>query len=493
MLSKNKKHKHKKMKLEEIEQLISRYENEGLELEPDREKRSEYMSKVSEYSEQFLDDIHNKKAFINDYKNDGAFDNFPFEETPTNPEQLIDFLKQNVDRAGINPASGGHIGYIPGGGIYGAAIGDYLAAVMNRYSGVFFATPGAVRIENQIIDWVGELVGYEKGFGGNLASGGSMANLIAISTARLAKNIKSNEIENSTIYLTKQAHHCVTKALKIVGLHEIQLRYIAMDSKYRMIPELLVEQIEKDKAEGLTPFMLVASAGSTDVGAIDPLNKLADISDKYNLWYHIDGAYGGFFLLCDETKDKLKGINRADSVILDPHKGMFLPYGVGIVLVKDVKHLLEANSYDANYMQDTKDYQQEYSPADLSPELSRHFRGLRMWVPMKLHGIAPFRACLSEKIWLTRYFYEKVQALGFEVGPEPELTVAAFRFVPKSGDANELNKKLLNIIHNDGRVFISSTTLDGEFWMRIAVLSFRTHKYHLDIILELLEEGMGGV
>ncbi|MFA7327238.1 MAG: pyridoxal-dependent decarboxylase [Candidatus Kapaibacterium sp.] len=481
------------MKLEEIEQLISRYENEGLELEPDREKRSEYMSKVSEYSEQFLDDIHNKKAFINDYKNDGAFDNFPFEETPTNPEQLIDFLKQNVDRAGINPASGGHIGYIPGGGIYGAAIGDYLAAVMNRYSGVFFATPGAVRIENQIIDWVGELVGYEKGFGGNLASGGSMANLIAISTARLAKNIKSNEIENSTIYLTKQAHHCVTKALKIVGLHEIQLRYIAMDSKYRMIPELLVEQIEKDKAEGLTPFMLVASAGSTDVGAIDPLNKLADISDKYNLWYHIDGAYGGFFLLCDETKDKLKGINRADSVILDPHKGMFLPYGVGIVLVKDVKHLLEANSYDANYMQDTKDYQQEYSPADLSPELSRHFRGLRMWVPMKLHGIAPFRACLSEKIWLTRYFYEKVQALGFEVGPEPELTVAAFRFVPKSGDANELNKKLLNIIHNDGRVFISSTTLDGEFWMRIAVLSFRTHKYHLDIILELLEEGMGGV
>lgn len=479
------------MNLEDIEHLISRYEKEGLELEPDREKRSEYMSKVSEYSEQFLDEIHSKKAFVNDFTNDGAFDRFPFEETPINTDKVVDFLKQNVDRAGINPASGGHIGYIPGGGIYGAALGDYLAAVMNRYAGVFYATPGAVRIENQIIDWVGDLVGYKKGFGGNLASGGSMANLIAISTARIAKKIKSKDIENSTIYLTKQAHHCVTKALKIVGLHEVQLRYIQMDNKYRMIPDLLEKQIVKDKAEGLNPFMLVASAGSTDVGAIDPLNKLADISDKYNLWYHIDGAYGGFFLLCDETKDKLKGINRADSVILDPHKGMFLPYGVGIVLVKDVNHLLEANSYDANYMQDTKDYQQEYSPADLSPELSRHFRGLRMWVPMKLHGIAPFRACLSEKIWLTRYFYEKVQALGFEVGPEPELTVAAFRIVPKSGDANELNKKLLNIIHNDGRVFISSTTLDGEFWMRIAVLSFRTHKYHLDIILELLEEGMG--
>lgn len=478
------------MNLADIEQLISKYETVGLQLEPDRVKRAEYMSKVSDYTEQFLDEIHSKKGFINDFANDGAFDKFPFAETPTDTNTVIDFLKQNVDRAGINPASGGHIGYIPGGGIYGGAIGDYLAAVMNRFAGVFYASPGAVRIENQIIDWVGELVGYEKGFGGNLASGGSMANLIAISTARIAKGIKSKDIETSTIYLTKQAHHCVTKALKILGLHEIQLRYIPMDSRYRMIPESLSEQIEKDKADGLNPFLLVASAGSTDVGAIDPLDKLADVAEKYNLWYHVDGAYGGFFLLCDETRDKLRGINRADSVILDPHKGMFIPYGVGIVMVKDIKHLLEANSYDANYMQDTKDYQQEYSPADLSPELSRHFRGLRMWVPMKLHGIAPFRACLSEKIWLTRYFYEKVQELGFEVGPEPELTVAAFRFVPKSGDANELNKKLLSIIHNDGRVFISSTTLGGEFWMRIAVLSFRTHKYHLDIILELLREGL---
>ena len=324
------------MNLEEIEKLISEYEVKGKELEPNRETRNMMMESVSEYSEQFLDAVHNKKAFINDFANDGSFDNFPFEETPTSTNKVINFLKDNVDNAGINPASGGHIGYIPGGGIYSAALGDYLAAVMNRYAGVFYASPGAVRIENQIIDWVGELVGYKKRFGGNLASGGSMANLIAISTARIAKKIKSKDIENCTIYLTKQAHHCVTKALKIIGLHEIQLRYIPMDRKYRMIPEKVEEQLAKDKANGITPFMLVASAGTTDVGAIDPLNELADLAEKYGLWYHIDGAYGGFFLLCDETKDKLKGINRADSVILDPHKGMFLPYGVGIVLVKNV-------------------------------------------------------------------------------------------------------------------------------------------------------------
>lgn len=478
------------MNLELIEKKINLFENQSKDLEPNSQQRSIYLDKVINYTEDFLDNIHSQKAFIDDFTNNGAFEKFPIEETSTNTDGIIEFLRNNVDRAGINPASGGHIGYIPGGGIYSAALGDYLAAVMNRYAGVFYASPGAIRIENQLIDWIGDLIGYEKGFGGNLASGGSMANLIAISTARIAKKIKAKDIENSVIYLTQQAHHCITKALKIVGLEEIQLRYIEMDSHYRMKVEVLEELIITDKKKGLNPFMVVASAGSTDVGAIDPLDLIANISEKYNLWFHVDGAYGGFFLLCEETKDKLKGINRADSVILDPHKGMFLPYGIGIVMLKNVHHLLEANSYEANYMQDTKGFQQEYSPADLSPELSRHFRGLRMWLPLKLHGVAPFRACLSEKVWLTQYFYQKVQELGFEVGPEPELTVAAFRFVPKGKNADEFNKLLLKKIHDDGRVFISSTMLGGEFWMRIAVLSFRTHKYHLDIILELLEEGI---
>lgn len=478
------------MNILEIENQINKFEKEGLKLEPQSKERSEYLSKVIDYTEDFLDDVHNKKGFVKDFGDNSAFDRFPFEETPTDASKIIDFLENNVDKAGINPASGGHIGYIPGGGIYSAALGDYMAAVMNRYSGVFYATPGAVRIENQLIDWIGELIGYKKGFGGNLASGGSMANLIAISTARIAMNIKSKNIENCTIYLTTQTHHCVTKSLKIVGLEEVQLRYIKLDENYRMSPKNLEAQIEKDKKMGLKPFLVVASAGSTDVGAIDPIDEIADIAEKHNIWYHVDAAYGGFFLLCDETKSKFKGINRADSVVMDPHKGMFLPYGVGVVMVKDIRHLLEANSYEANYMQDTKDFHQEYSPAELSPELSRHFRGLRMWVPMKLHGIAPFRACLSEKIWLTRYFYEKVQQLGFEVGPIPDLTVAAFRYVPNTGDANEFNKKLLSNIHNDGRVFISSTTLDGLFYMRIAVLSFRTHKYHLDILLEQLRQGV---
>jgi len=476
------------MNIDQIETKLEELKQSSIRLEPNEQEREKHFNTFQNYTNEFLNKVNELPAFVSDYDGKEKFDNYPFSEKGVEAEELVQFLSDNVDRAGINPASGGHIGYIPGGGIYSAAMGDYLAAAMNRYSGVFYASPGAVRIENQVIDWVAGLIGYGEGYGGNLASGGSMANLIAIAAARKAKKIKAKDIEFSVVYITRQVHHCVTKALRILGMDEIVIRMVEMDNEYRMKPNSLAELVDRDSATGLTPFLVVGSVGSTDVGAIDPIEAIADISEKNDLWFHVDGAYGGFFLLSDEVKDKFKGIERADSVILDPHKGLFLPYGVGVVMVKNVNHLLEANSYDANYMQDTREHRQEYSPADLSPELSRHFRGLRIWLPLKLHGIEPFRDCLDEKIWLTRYFYKKVQELGFEVGPEPELTVAAFRYNKSGEDNNAINKKLLERVHKDGRVFISSTTLDGQFWMRIAVLSFRTRKWHLDVILELLAE-----
>jgi glutamate/tyrosine decarboxylase-like PLP-dependent enzyme len=178
---------------------------------------------------------------------------------------------------------------------------------------------------------------------------------------------------------------------------------------------------------------------------------------------------------------------------IDPHKGMFLSYGLGAVLIKNVQAQMESHYYQANYMQDTFEANDELSPADLSPELTKHFRGLRMWLPLQLFGIEPFKACLEEKIWLTRYFYEEVQKLGFEVGSYPELSVAIYRFIPKNSAPNEFNKKLVEYIHKDGRVFISSTTINGDFWIRIAILSFRTRLWTIDLYLEILKEGIASI
>lgn len=466
-------------KLLELEQLAR-------QLEPSPRQRDEVRQHVISYSENFLDNIESLKAYETSAgKGEGLLDS-PISEEGIGIDTAIDLIRTNVDTPGLNPASGGHLAYIPGGGIYYSALGDYLADVFNRYAGVFYASPGAVRMENMLIRWMCDLVGYPAEAGGNLTTSGSLANMIAVVTARDGRNIKSANVPRSVIYLSRQTHHSIDKAIRVAGLGECVIRYIDLDERFRMLPQDLSEKIESDKAAGLNPFLVVASAGTTDVGAIDLLTEIGAVAKESGCWYHIDAAYGGFFILTDEGKEKLQGLELADSLIIDPHKGLFLPYGLGVVLVKNVGDLARSYSFNANYMQDAFTAQDEVSPAEISPELTKHFRGLRLWLPLKLHGVAPFRACLEEKLLLAKYFYAEVRNLGFESDLEPELSVVTFRYLPSSGDADEFNKRLMNKIIEDGRVFVSSTKLNGKFTMRFACLSFRTHLKMVDILLEKL-------
>jgi glutamate/tyrosine decarboxylase-like PLP-dependent enzyme len=203
----------------------------------------------------------------------------------------------------------------------------------------------------------------------------------------------------------------------------------------------------------------------------------------------VDAAYGGFFLLCADGLKVLRGLDKAHSVVLDPHKGMFLPYGSGAVLVRDEEWLAQSQAYHADYMQDARMASGHYSAADLSLELTRPFRGLRFWLPLKLFGLAPFRAALEEKIWLARYFYEQIDKTpGWETGPYPELSVVTYRFVPDQGDADRFNQQLVEAVQADGKVFISSTLIDGKFYLRLAVLHFRTHLVQVEYLLNLLHK-----
>jgi glutamate/tyrosine decarboxylase-like PLP-dependent enzyme len=261
-----------------------------------------------------------------------------------------------------------------------------------------------------------------------------------------------------------------------------------MDDRFRMDVPVLQELILKDKAAGLRPWLIIASAGTTDAGAVDPIDVIADVAKQEDLWLHVDAAYGGFFLLCAEGRLVLKGLDKAHSIVLDPHKGLFLPYGSGAVLVRDEEWLAQSQAYQADYMQDARVASGHYSPADLSLELTRPFRGLRFWLPLKLFGLAPFRAALAEKIWLARYFHEQLEKTpGWETGPYPELSVVTYRYVPEHGDADRFNRQLVAAVQADGKVFISSTMIDGKFFLRLAVLHFRTHLLHVDYLLGLLK------
>lgn len=467
---------------------ILELENRSNILEPNQSERTKLQQKVVAYTESFLEKIHKEKAYNITEDNGAALWDYPITESGKDMQQLLDLIAQHVDRPGLNPASGGHIAYIPGGGIYPAALGDYIADVTNRYAGIFYGGPGAVRMENILIRWLCDLFGLPAEAGGNLTSGGSIANLIGIVTARDFKGLKGEDFKRVVIYTSQQAHHCTTKAIKISGLYEATIRPINLDEKFRMQPDELLRTVEEDQNKGLIPFLVIASAGTTDTGAIDPLDEIATICEQKDLWFHVDAAYGGFFIMTPECQKEFKGIERADSIVVDPHKGLFLPYGSGAILVRDVKKLYDSQHMTASYLQDTFDDMEELSPADLSPELTKPFRGLRLWLPLQLFGVAPFRDCLSEKIWLCRYFYDKIQELGFEVGPYPELSVMIFRYVPEGQDSNAFNLALQEAVRQDGRVFLSSTTIEGVVFIRLAVLSFRTHLSTIDTCLDVLKE-----
>jgi aromatic-L-amino-acid/L-tryptophan decarboxylase len=471
--------------LERIRQL----ERAARPLEPGVARRKELRNAAVKSAEHFLRKIDTLKAFQDtDDKGIGLLSH-PISERGIPISDAIELFEREVVRPGSNPASAGHMAYIPGGGIYQSAIGDFLAAVSNKYAGIFFTSPGAVRMENMLIRWAADLVGYPAGAGGNLASGGSIANLTAIVTARDAHGLKGADFATTVVYLTTQAHHSIRKSLRIAGLGEVQLRAIAIDEHFRMRPDALAESIAADRAQGLRPWMIIAAGGTTDTGAVDPLDALATIAARERCWFHVDAAYGGFFLLTADGRRALAGIERADSVVLDPHKGMFLPYGTGIVLVRDVQKLAAAHWYMGNYMQDATREPSELSPADVSPELTKHFRALRMWLPLILVGTTPFQAALDEKLLLARYFHEEIQTLGFEVGPFPDLTVVTFRWAPAGVSlerANEMNQAIIEGVRRDGRIFLSSTLLDGRFTLRMVVLAFRTHRRAIDLALQIL-------
>jgi len=466
---------------------ILNFEREASALEPGSAERQVIRDRVVAYTERFIDTIEENNAFNYTEDQGAGLYKSPISEEPISIDEALTLFEEHVEKPGLNPASGGHLAYIPGGGIYQAALGDYMAAITNRYAGVFYASPGAVRMTNMLIRWIADLVDYPESAAGNLCSGGSIANLTAIVTARDAKGIKGSDYHRCVIYTTSQTHHSIDKAINIAGMSEAHKTFVDVDENYQMVSSALEKQIAKDKENGLLPWLVVGSAGTTDVGAIDPLEEIGHIAKKNNLWFHIDGAYGGFFTLTSIGKELLNGIQLSDSIVMDPHKGLFLPYGLGVLLVRERKHLQYTHRYSAAYFQDVIEAEDELSPADISPELTKHFRALRLWMPLKLCGTRAFKACLEEKLLLAQYFHNKMAEMaGFEVGQAPKLSVATFRFVPKTGDANAFNKELLQKILEDGRIFLSSTDLDGIFTLRLAILAFRSHLRTIDLALEII-------
>lgn len=455
----------------------------GGALEPDAESRRALAAAAFDHVQDFLEALPDAPA---NRSWDGVFADPlkpEFDEAGRDPAELLAYFRRAVEQPGITTTSPRFMGYVPGGGLFHSALADFLAAATNKYAGFASAAPGAVRLENAVVAWLARVIGFPETAAGTLTSGGSMANLTAIVTAREARDADGG----GAVYLTGFAHHCIDKGLRIAGRAKAPRRLIDTDDRRRMDVDSLAAALERDRAEGVRPWLVVASAGTVDTGAVDPLPAIAALCARHGAWLHVDGAYGGLFLLCDEGRAALAGIERADTVALDPHKTLFLPYGTGAVLARDGQGLLDAFSASADYIRPLGDSEVGPSPGDLSPELTRHFRALRLWLPLQVAGVAAFRAAQSEKIRLARYFHARLAELAdWDAGPSPDLSIVAFRFRPPSGDVDAFNDRLLQRVQQDGRVFLSGTRIAGEAWLRCAILSFRTHLAHIDETIEIL-------
>ncbi|HEY5071004.1 MAG TPA: aminotransferase class V-fold PLP-dependent enzyme [Caulobacteraceae bacterium] len=400
-------------------------------------------------------------------------------------------------RDAVPATSPGFLGYIPGGGLYATALADFLADVLNRYTGIARAAPDLVGLENDVLAWLAAQFGYPLRAAGLFTSGGSLATFAAVLVAREAHFATDADLRLAVGYTSAQAHASIAAAFRLAGLPQANLRAAPVDPEFRMRLDAVREMVRADRARGLRPFVVIATAGSTNTGAIDSLAEAAALCHELRLWLHIDAAYGGAFVLCEEGKRRLAGIELADSITFDPHKGMFLPYGTGCLLLRDGLPRNTAAAGDTSYLQDLRTEGGGPSPAAFGLELTRPFRGLRIWLPLMLHGAAAFREALTEKLDLSAALHRGLQDLvdkgaPIEILAVPQLTVIPFRLRRRPDEPleswNRRNAGFLEAINAKRRSFLSSTMLPsahGEvLTLRACVLSFRTHARHIQDCLE---------
>ncbi|MEP7096746.1 MAG: aminotransferase class V-fold PLP-dependent enzyme [Dokdonella sp.] len=404
-------------------------------------------------------------------------------------EALLDPLFDEwIPRSFTTPGPG-YFAYIPGGGIYTAALADFIADTTNRYTGIWQAAPALVQLEANALDWLRDWMQFPAQTRGLFTTGGSMAMFNAIACAR--EKLLGDDIRAGTLYVSSQSHHCIAKAAKLAGIAHDRVRVIEVDDQFRLRVDELGRAVAADRAAGLMPFMVFSTAGTTNTGAVDPIDAVADLAARERLWHHVDGAYGGFFHMVPELRPLLSGLSRADSLTLDPHKGLFMPYGTGALLVRDGEALRALHSSTAGYLPDNQN--EFYDPAQYGPELSRGFPGLRVWLTLKFFGAARYRAALAEKRELAvRAAQQIAQIPGIVIDAMPQLSLFAFHLegpTLRTREAqNTATRTLMERVTGRGQVMLTGASVGDRFLGRVCVLSFRTRRADVETCVRQLAE-----
>jgi aromatic-L-amino-acid decarboxylase len=432
------------------------------------------------------------------------------EPLPQQGMEMESLLSECQDRIINNAVRFGHprfLGWTLSSGTPLGAYAEGLTGALNQNvarSGAGVATA----TELVVLDWIKKIVGYDHHAAGILVSGGSMANLLALTVARNVRgdeDIRKRGLADKkplVVYTSTEAHICIDKAVDLLGIGTDNVRRIPVDACFRLDVKRLKKEIQKDMRRNLRPFCVVATAGTVNTGAIDPLKSIADICKQYHLWFHVDAAYGGFVALSPRWKSLINGIERADSIAIDPHKWLFIPYEAGCVLARDQKRMKKTFSYPTEYLPfDTHKtaVDNDVDFADYGIELSRSFRALKIWLSLKYYGARRYARMIDQNMDLAAYWRGLIEnSLDFQLMATSDLSVICFRYIPKKAPRrknqnkeaylNMLNRSILRSIRKKKEFLLSGTMIHGQYVLRGCIMNFRTTKQDVQEIVEAVRK-----
>lgn len=486
----------------------------SLDISP--EELRELSSRVNELVLEYFSEISDLPVFPQTFAGDtleqvGA--TLPVEGEPI--EDLVNDCRTIIKRSRHN----GHprfFGYVASPATPAGAFADLIASALNSNVTSWRSGPSATEIERTVVRWLGSLIGYDEDARGLLTSGGSMANMTALLIAQRAKTGREagrrglwQSETPMTIYASEQVHMSIPKAADMLGFGRDQVHLIECDDQFRLNVKHLRERIKTDIQAGAKPFCIVGSAGTTNTGAVDPLAEIADVAKESGLWFHVDGAYGAPAALDESKRALFVGLERADSISLDPHKWLYVPLDCGCLLFRDeTKARVAFGDEDADYIKVLEqDADESFAFWNYGPELSRRFRALKIWLTLRYYGARRIAAAITEDNVLAGYLAELVeQAEDFELLAKPQLSICCFRYLPpgprlppavtspeKENELNRLNEKIMYAVQRGGRAYLSSATIHGKFALRACITNFRTTRADIEETLQIIREAAAAV
>jgi aromatic-L-amino-acid/L-tryptophan decarboxylase len=404
-------------------------------------------------------------------------------EKGRDPNELLAQLERDVFPNNLHVDHPRFFAFVPGPNNFVSTMADALAAGFNIFNGTWFGGSAAAAVELGVVRWLCRLCGFPDAAGGLFVSGGSMANLTALVAARHA--LLQDRIEGAAVYFSDQTHSSVERALHVIGFSREQIRKLPSDENFRLSIQELSDAVASDRAKGLRPFCIIANAGTTNTGTADPLDELADLAAKEKMWLHIDGAFGAAAILSERGKQMLKGLERGDSISLDPHKWLFQSFECGCVLVREVALLKSAFQIKPDYLRDVHRNVAEFNPADHGVQLTRSFRALKVWLSLQTFGLAAFREAITRGFELAEIAERELRARkGWEILSSAQMATVCFRF----GKSDEVQTQLVDLMMRDGYALLTSTELRGVASLRLCTINPRTTEADIVDTIERLDK-----